>query len=42
MALTLIGGSIGVFLEYYDGFVYALAAFVIIDYVTELMIAALI
>lgn len=38
---TAIGGYIGWFLGGVDGFMYALIAFVIIDYVTGLMVAVL-
>lgn len=39
--LTAIGGYIGWFLGGVDGFMYALITFVIIDYVTGLMVAVL-
>jgi toxin secretion/phage lysis holin len=39
--ITALGGYIGWFLGGYDGFIYALVAFVIIDYLTGLMVAVL-
>lgn len=39
IALTAAGGYIGWFLGGWDGFLYALVAFVIIDYVTGIMVA---
>jgi len=41
LVLTAIGGGIGWFLGGWDGFLYALVAFVVIDYITGLMCAAL-
>ena len=41
LVLTAIGGGIGWFLGGWDGFLYALVAFVVIDYLTGLMCAAL-
>lgn len=38
---TAIGGYIGWFLGGFDGFMYALITFVVIDYVTGLMVAVL-
>lgn len=38
---TVIGGYIGWFLGGMDGFMYALIAFVVIDYITGLMVAVL-
>lgn len=40
-ATAAIGGSLGYFLGGWDGFLYALIAFVIIDYITGLMCAVL-
>ena len=40
-ALTVIGGGLGWFLGGWDGFLYALIAFVVIDYVTGIMCAAI-
>jgi len=40
-AITAAGGGLGYFLGGWDGFLYALLAFVIIDYVTGLMCAVL-
>ena len=37
--ITTIGGSIGYFLGGWDGFLYALVAFAVIDYITGLMVA---
>jgi toxin secretion/phage lysis holin len=39
--ITALGGYIGWFLGGFDGFMYALIAFVVIDYVTGLMVAVL-
>ena len=41
MAFTAIGGYIGYFLGGIDGFMYALITFVVIDYLTGLMVAVL-
>ena len=41
MALSAIGGFLGYFLGGMDGFLYALIAFVVIDYITGLMVAAI-
>ena len=41
LIFTAIGGYIGWFLGGFDGFMYALLAFVVIDYVTGLMVAVL-
>lgn len=41
MIVTVLGGYIGYFLGGWDGFLYALVAFVIIDYITGLMVAIL-
>ena len=41
MIVTVLGGYIGYFLGGWDGFLYALVAFVIIDYITGLMVAVL-
>lgn len=38
---TAIGGYIGYFLGGFDGFMYALITFIVIDYVTGLMVAVL-
>lgn len=38
---TAIGGYVGWFMGGFDGFMYALLAFVIIDYITGLMVAVL-
>ncbi|NLK37134.1 MAG: phage holin family protein [Epulopiscium sp.] len=38
---TVIGGSLGFFLGGWDGFLYALTAFVIVDYITGVMLAIL-
>jgi phage-related holin len=40
LAFTAIGGFFGWFLGGWDGFLYALVAFVVIDYLTGLMAAA--
>ncbi len=40
LAFTAIGGFFGWFLGGWDGFLYALVAFVVIDYITGLMAAA--
>ena len=39
--ITALGGYIGWFLGGYDGFIYALVAFVVIDYLSGLMVAVL-
>ena len=39
--LTGVGGYVGYFLGGYDGFLYALIAFVVIDYITGIMCAIL-
>lgn len=41
LIITTVGGSIGYFLGGWDGFLYALVAFAIIDYITGLMVAIL-
>jgi len=41
VAVTVVGGYIGYFLGGWDGFLYALVAFVAIDYLTGLMVAIL-
>ena len=41
IAISAIGGWIGWLLGGYDGFLYALIAFVVIDYVTGIMVAVL-
>ena len=41
MIVTVLGGYIGYFLGGWDGFLYALVAFVVIDYITGLMVAVL-
>ena len=41
MALSAIGGFLGYLLGGMDGFLYALIAFVVIDYITGLMVAAI-
>lgn len=41
LGITAIGGCLGWFLGGFDGFIYALIAFVIIDYVTGIMVAVL-
>lgn len=41
LAIATLGGYVGWFLGGYDGFIYALIAFVIIDYVTGLMVAVI-
>ncbi len=41
MAFTAIGGWLGWFLGGYDGFLYALIAFVVIDYILGVMCAIL-
>lgn len=41
LSLTSLGGALGYFLGGFDGFLYALIAFVIIDYLTGLMVAVL-
>lgn len=40
VAFTAIGGMLGWFLGGMDGFLYALLAFVILDYITGVMVAA--
>lgn len=39
VVIAVVGGGIGYFLGGYDGFLYALLAFVIIDYITGVMCA---
>ena len=39
LIVTAIGGYIGYFLGGFDGLIYALVAFVVIDYITGLMVA---
>lgn len=39
LIFTAIGGYIGYFLGGFDGLIYALVAFVVIDYITGLMVA---
>lgn len=39
MAFTALGGFLGWFLGGFDGFLYALVAFVVIDYITGIMCA---
>lgn len=41
MIFTAVGGYIGYFLGGVDGFMYALITFVVIDYLTGLMVAVL-
>lgn len=41
MIVAVLGGYIGYFLGGWDGFLYALVAFVAIDYITGLMVAVL-
>lgn len=41
LIITALGGYIGWFLGGFDGFLYALIAFVAIDYITGLMVAVL-
>ncbi len=41
LIVTALGGYIGWFLGGFDGFMYALIAFVVIDYITGLMVAVL-
>jgi len=41
LIFTALGGYIGWFLGGFDGFVYALVTFVVIDYLTGLMVAVL-
>ena len=41
ITITAIGGWLGWFLGGLDGFLYALVAFVVIDYITGLMVAVL-
>lgn len=41
VAIALVGGYLGYFLGGLDGFLYALIAFVIIDYLTGIMVAVL-
>lgn len=39
--VTTFGGWLGLFLGGYDGFLYALIAFVVIDYITGVMVAVI-
>ena len=41
ISLSAIGASIGYFLGGWDGFLYALVSFVVVDYVTGIMVAVL-
>ncbi len=41
ITFTAVGGYLGWFLGGYDGFLYALVLFVVIDYITGLMVAIL-
>ncbi|MEI7884374.1 MAG: phage holin family protein [Clostridia bacterium] len=41
LVMTAIGGFVGWFLGGYDGFIYALLIFVIVDYLTGIMVAVL-
>jgi len=41
MIVAVLGGYIGYFLGGWDGFLYALVAFVVIDYITGIMVAVL-
>lgn len=41
LVITALGGYIGWFIGGFDGFMYALITFVVIDYVTGLMVAVL-
>ena len=41
LIFTAVGGYIGYFLGGFDGFIYALVAFVVIDYITGLMAAVI-
>lgn len=41
MVVAALGGYIGYFLGGWDGFLYALVVFVVIDYITGLMVAVL-
>jgi phage-related holin len=41
IAITAIGGWLGWFLGGLDGFLYALVAFVVLDYITGVMLALL-
>lgn len=41
LIITALGGYVGWFLGGFDGFMYALIAFVVIDYITGLMVAVL-
>ncbi len=41
LIISALGGYIGWFLGGFDGFMYALIAFVVIDYITGLMVAVL-
>lgn len=41
LIITAIGGYIGWFVGGFDGLVYALVAFIVIDYITGLMVAVL-
>ena len=39
IAFSAVGGFVGWFLGGFDGFLYALIAFVVIDYITGVMVA---
>ncbi|MVB12001.1 Bacteriophage holin family protein [Caprobacter fermentans] len=39
LAIAAVGGFLGWFLGGYDGFLYALVAFIVIDYVTGVLCA---
>ena len=41
LGFATIGGFLGWFLGGFDGFIYALVAFVVIDYITGVMLATL-
>jgi len=41
IVIAAVGGYIGYFLGGWDGFLYALVAFVVIDYITGIMVAVL-
>lgn len=41
LVFTALGGYIGLFLGGFDGFLYALVVFVVIDYITGVMLAVL-
>jgi toxin secretion/phage lysis holin len=41
IVIAAVGGYIGYFLGGWDGFMYALVAFVVIDYITGIMVAVL-